>query len=260
MTATRTEAAQPRLSTSAAPANEERDGAGLMEIIIPSGIVARFLFIAWITLVTLDIVLQSFEMTIAPDIPGWTQLMKFFDLDRENAIATWYSIMLLAATSLTLGFIAWVARKHRDPMWHYWLALSVMFFAFSIDEQILGHESVGAKVDNFVGGEGLFLYAWVLPAIGAVAIAALLFIPFARSLRPSLRLRLLIAAGLYVGGALVMEMVSGVVAEHSGLRSLTYETTTSIEETLEIAGVSYFLFLVLTEAGRRASSVTLRVE
>ena len=224
------------------------------------GTLVGVLVFVGVTLATLDLTTQTVDMTIAPGFPFWTQLTKLVDLDRENSLSTWYSIMLLAATSLAFLLIAWISRRDQDRMWRYWLALGLMFAAFSIDEQILGHESVGASIDDYFDNGGPFFYAWVVPGMIAVALAALAFIPFIRSLTPSLRARLAIAAGLYVGGALVMEMISGVVAETWGVDTLGYETTTSIEEMFEIAGVSFFLVILVGEISRLTSEVRLRFE
>ena len=231
-----------------------------MEIRVHLRLVIWALVVIGITLVALDLATQTIDKTIAPGFPVWDQFAKLFDLDRESAPGTWYSVMLLAANSLAFLLIARISREDRDRMWRYWLALGFMFAAFSIDEQIRGHESVGRFIDDYFNNSGPFFYAWVVPGMIAVALAGVAFIPFIRSLAPKLRNRLAIAAGLYVGGALVMEMVSGVAAESWGDDSLRFATLTSIEEMLEIAGISLFLVVLLGEIGRRTSGVMMRFD
>ena len=68
-----------------------------------------------------------------------------------------------------------------------------------------------------------------------LAFCAWYFAPLVRSLPGAIRVRLLVAAAVYFGGAVVVEMVSGFVAE-GGRRSTPYLMVLTVEEAGEICG------------------------
>ncbi len=231
-----------------------------MVITLRAGVLRRVLFAMVVFLGAIDIAVQTVDHVAGPSFPGWVQVVKFFDLDREFAFPTWYSVMLLGASALLLGLIAWSARRAGDRMWRYWAALAVIFAGLSIDEQVLAHESVGQIVGEAIDSSGLLLYAWVIPGALAVALFGVLFIPFLRYLPADARRRMLLAGAIYVGGALVVEAISGVVADREGLDSFLYATVTSVEEIMEILGSSLFLLALVNEAGRRVGRAALAFE
>jgi hypothetical protein len=55
----------------------------------------------------------------------------------------------------------------------------------------------------------------------------------------------MIAAALYIGGAVGLELVGGRYAEMHGLKNLTYSMIATAEETLEMAGVIVFIYALL---------------
>lgn len=222
--------------------------------------VRKFLITALVLLGGADIITQTINATLSPSFPGWVQLEKLFNLDREFSFPTWYSIILLASAALLLGLIAWAAYRERDVMWKYWGALAAIFTGLSIDEQVLGHESVGQAVGEQITSGGIFFYAWVVPGAIAVAILGLIFIPFLRYLPRRTRVSFVIAAALYLGGALVMEMLSGIVADNEEIDNLFYATMTSIEEILEILGASFFILTLLSEVERRLPGLSISFE
>jgi hypothetical protein len=227
------------------------------EIVVAPRIVARFLLVATFILASADVITQTLDATLSPTLPGWVQLVKLFDLDREFSLPTWYSIILLALSSVMLALIAWTARRSGESMWKYWSVLAAVFVALSIDEQVMAHESIGEIVGEALNVGGLFFFAWVIPGAIVTALFGLAFIPFLRYLPSRTRMMFLLAAVLYVGGALGMETMSGIVASRHGIDNLTYATISSIEESLEILGMSCFLFALIGEARRRITGVSI---
>ncbi len=246
-----------RVADNAASTTKTMATSAPAEIVVETRFVARYLLIATFILAAADVVLQTLDATLSPALPGWVQLVKLFDLDREFSLPTWYSIILLALSSVMLTLIAWTARRSGDSMWRYWSALALAFAALSIDEQVMAHESIGEIVGEALNVGGLFFYAWVIPGAIVTAIFGLAFIPFLRYLPSRTRMLFLLAAVLYVGGALGMETVSGIVASRHGIDNLTYATVSSIEETLEILGMSCFFFALIGEASHRVTGVSI---
>jgi hypothetical protein len=77
-------------------------------------------------------------------------------------------------------------------------------------------------------------------------------------LAPPVRRLFLLAAAVYLGGALGVEMAGAAHAFRHGTENLGYSLWTTLEEALEMAGVAVFIYALLrqVEAG---GPVRLRV-
>ena len=103
----------------------------------------------------------------------------------------------------------------------------------------------GVCTDLSVTGElpAVFRYAWVLPYGAAVIVGSLLGLRFFLRLpRPTQR-RFLLAAALYLGGAIGFEMIGGayVAGQTAFQRTSAYILIFTVEELLEMAGLIMFL-------------------
>lgn len=91
---------------------------------------------------------------------------------------------------------------------------------------------------------------WV--GVGAVAV---FFIPFLLHLPRRCRVLFVLAASLYLGGALGVERWTDRFAEQDLLDTLEYNLWTTVEESLEMLGVVLFIYTLLaymTGSPRRA--------
>ncbi len=159
-----------------------------------------------------------------------------FDLNGEGNLAAWFqSFLLLLCALLTLA-LASHYRAQRAPLAHRWVALSGLFALMAIDETAQLHDMLtgplrrGLEIDF-----GVFYFAWLLPAVAFLAVCAWYFAPVAFSLPAAIYRRLFVAVGVYLGGAVVVEMISGFAVE-SGRQSTPYHLVLTIEESCEIVG------------------------
>ena len=111
----------------------------------------------------------------------------------------------------------------------------------SLDEAVELHEQLG----GLVGTNGVLYFDWIDIAGPIVAVLAIAYWPFLRDLPPVTRRRLITAAIVYVGGALVMEMPLGLVAERGATESLSYALIDWVEETMEMVGAGLALLALL---------------
>ena len=160
-----------------------------------------------------------------------------FDLNGEGNFAAWFqSFLLLVCALLTLA-LASHFRTQRAPLAHRWVALSGLFGLMAIDETAQLHDMLtgplrrGLEIDF-----GVFYFAWLLPAVAFLAVCVWYFAPVALSLPGAIYRRLVGAVAVYLGGAVVVEMVSGFAAE-SGRKSTPYLLVLTVEEACEIAGL-----------------------
>lgn len=169
---------------------------------------------------------------------GRRGLVPLLSLSHEQNVPTFHTatLLLLAASMSALLAARSRRRDRRDAL--AWWGLAAGFFYISVDEVLELHEQWGRP---FHYG-GVLHFGWVLPAGCIVLLLAVLYTRFLARLPPRVRNRLLLAGGIYVLGAVVMELPLGYWAEKEGEKTLGYALIDWVEETLEMTGIVLFLF------------------
>lgn len=162
---------------------------------------------------------------------------RHFDLNAEANFASFYEAApLLIASLLTLALAAHY-RAQRAPLAGRWAWMSALFLFMSIDELAQLHDLFTGPLRRRLDLDfGALYFTWLLPAVVFLAFCVWYFAPLVRSLPNAIRVRLVVAAAVYFGGAVLVEMASGFVAE-SGRRSTPYLMVLTVEEACEIGGV-----------------------
>jgi hypothetical protein len=125
------------------------------------------------------------------------------------------------------------------------------------DEVLSFHERLNIPVRKFLRTEqyGVFYYAWVIPAIIVTFIVVILFYKFLSRLPKKIKIAIIISAVLFLGGAIGFELIGGRFAELNGDDNLTYSMIVTVEESLEMAGVTTFIWTLLTYMDNRYKEV-----
>jgi hypothetical protein len=167
-------------------------------------------------------------------------------VDTERNIPTLFSTLLLFCVAILLAVITVLKKKHRDPAVSKWAILAFGFLLMTVDEACSIHEKLSGPVRALLGNGnlGIFHFAWVIPGLGLVFMLALFFLRFVLRLPAQTRLTFVLAASLFIGGSLGLELVAGRYAEMHG-PSLTYSMIATLEESLEMAGVIVFIYALL---------------
>jgi len=223
--------------------------------------------IAWtLVLVVLGLALASTVARlildhVGPDrYRGLMEITRRFDLDHEINIPTWFSSTILLMAALLLGVIATVKKHASCRFALHWALLAVVFAYLSLDEAANLHEILIVPLRRRFGAHGLLYFTWVIPAGILVAALGLAYLKFLAALDRRTRWLFLSSAGLYVGGAIGMEMIGGSFAEWYGLDSLRYLVAMTLEESLEMAGIVLFLYTLLTYLCDQVGSLHIRFE
>lgn len=183
-------------------------------------------------------------------------LVPAFDLNGEYNIPAWYASSTLLLSAVLLGLIAADALRAKHPYAAHWSGLSILLVLLSIDEAVVIHEQWSEPLRRIVGASGPLYYTWVVLGGCCVLMVSLAYWKFARALPPSTRRRLLLAAVLYVGGSLGMELVGGCYVWRTGTsHSLTYAFIVAAEEMLEMAGVAVLIHALLCHLGRQTRTI-----
>jgi hypothetical protein len=175
-------------------------------------------------------------------------------LSYEQNLPTWYSSSLLLLCAVQLTFVALSATQRNARFRFHWWLLALVFFYISLDEAATIHESLSRLFD--LGG--VFYFGWVIPAAIFVGAMALSYLRFLWQLDRRTRWQFILAAALYVGGALGVELLLGWWTDVYGTKNLGYGMIDLAEESLEILGASVFLIALLDYLA--GESRTIRVE
>jgi hypothetical protein len=200
--------------------------------------------------VALVLVLLSVGGQISRYFLGHDHLMGaivLFHLDQEQNIPSFFSTLLLLIAALLLTVIAIFATKQKQSDASRWIVLAVGFLFMAYDEAFSVHEQLILTVRTLLGNwsHGLFYFAWVVPAVVLVACCGIFFAGFLSRLAKQVRFELLLSGTIYLSGAIGMEMVGGAYAEANGMDNFAYTMLTTIEESLEMVGVIFFIYALL---------------
>jgi hypothetical protein len=182
--------------------------------------------------------------TTAEDL-GIRELARRFDLDIEHNIPSWFASAALLVTAGLLAVVAAAAWRSRDRFRGHWSILSLLFVGLSIDEATSLHEMAMAFLHSRFDLGGIFFFAWVIPGAGLVGVLGIMYAGFLAHLTPRTRHLFVGAAVIYVGAALGLEAVGGMVVEVHGFESLRYSVLMLLEEILELLGIALFLYALL---------------
>lgn len=197
----------------------------------------RWFFISLFT-VTLWLVAAGVLSQISKYRLGWSgDWVDLFDLNRELNIPTWYSGALLLLSALLLYLVGLIDAAHA----RHWKLIALVFTYLSLDEVAGLHERLDPVVKTIIDTRGVFYFGWVAVAIPILALLGVIFGRFILQLEAKTKKRFLVAAVVFVGGALVMEMAGGLYATKHGQDNLTFAALTIVEEFMEMFGLVIFI-------------------
>ncbi len=196
------------------------------------------------------LVLLSVSAQIAVRLFDWHPervIVQWVNLDRERNLPTTFQALLFFGNALAMAGIAMVQRLRGIHWWRHWLGLSAMTALLGWDEIIELHERFIDPLRSAFGFSGVLFFSWVVPAALLALIVALVYLRFLLALERWLQARILIAAGLLLGGAIGMEAVGGWYYERIDQSTdMVYVMLTTIEESLEMAALILLLATLLT--------------
>jgi hypothetical protein len=174
-------------------------------------------------------------------------LLPLFDLDKENNLPSHFSAFLLLLAAVLLWVITIFKRRSGAQFASKWTILACTFLYLAVDEVASLHELLMRPTKEFLGRElisGILYAAWVVPGFLVTVPLAFSFLRFLLHLPKQIGSLFLLAGGLYVGGALGVEMFGMRYFEVHDV-DLTYSMFVMLEESLEMAGVIVFIHALL---------------
>jgi hypothetical protein len=182
------------------------------------------------------------------------------DMQQEGNLPTLFASLLLLLGAVLLAWIGLDVRARGEPNARHWLGLAAAFALLAVDEGARLHELTIRPLHELMGGAatGLLYWPWVLPAIACLCLLGLIYLQFLRHLDAQTRRGFVIAATLFVGGAVAVEMVEARHVEIHGTDNFGYALWVWVEESLELAGATVFAASLLGHLARRCATIRLR--
>jgi len=176
-----------------------------------------------------------------------------FNLNGETNLPTWFSIAILLLISLLALLIALHCQHMGQPSVAWW-GLTFIFLLLSLDE---GSDLHGLLRRLVTKPEAFGLlnhyFSWVIPAAAIVSVVAAVYGLWIFRLPKRTRWLIICAGTLYVGGALVLEAVGGVIVDETYLKP-DYLLVSTLEETFEMTGAVVMIYALLDYARQRGVS------
>ena len=164
------------------------------------------------------------------------------NLETEQSIPTFYTVVLMVVSSVLL----WLAYRLNLPtrsLRSRWLVLALVFVGLALDEATSIHELLNDYTPRIYQPTSIYLaWTWVLPYGLFSAVLFVVYIPFLRALPRRTAGLLMLAGGIYIGGAIGVEMIGSALFIVKGPLSLQYGLSVQVEEFLEMAGLIVFIY------------------
>lgn len=189
-------------------------------------------------------------------------LVQLFNVGTELNLPAFFSSFLLLFAALLLAVITVLEKKCSASHIVQWTVLSFGFLLMAVDESVSLHEMLVAPTRQLLGDNdlGAFYFAWVIPGSVLVLALGLYFLKFLLHLPGKTRLNFLLAAIIYLGGAIGFELVGGRYAELHGTHNLAYNMISTVEESLEMAGVIIFIRALLQYIAGKHKEVRFQID
>ena len=215
-----------------------------------------------LALVAVNMALQTYlNLSNEQYVPG----LPMMSLDNEQNVPALFSTLLLFAAAPILAYIAARDRKDGGRDAAKWAVLACGFLLMGVDESLSLHERMIDPLRALLGRSfdldrlGIFYFAWVIPGIILVAGLAVYFLPFMSRLPRRTGIMLFVAAAIYLGGAIGVELVEGWWREGHGHRNVMYHAMVSLEEGLEMIGVIILIHTLLDFISTQYGQVSITV-
>ena len=170
--------------------------------------------------------------------------IRLFNFDTEQNVPTTFSFLILGFSSILLRHIA-KSHKKNNLDYKIWLFLSFIFMFLALDEALSLHEILSSIMHKLFGLEGFLYYAWVIPYGLALLISLIPLTKFLFKLPVEISRLFLISGAIFVIGAIGLEIFEGNIHSNDGRWNMNYNILYSIEETLEMLGISLFIYALL---------------
>lgn len=167
-----------------------------------------------------------------------------FDVMGEGNIPSWYSGSLLLISAVLLAAIAADTRTRQASYRERWTVLAVLFMLFSLDEIAYLHEAANTLLSQL--WSSYLQIGWIIPGVISVFVAGLWFAPFLLNLPSKTKWLFIIAAFVYLSGALGLEVIDNFLMSEMDVQAAPMLISNHFQDLLEMVGSSIFIYALLS--------------
>ena len=211
-------------------------------VVSKSGVVKFLSVIAIILIVINSIILVIYFIVDDPDKFDFVQM---FDLDMERNVPTLFSSAILLIAAYLFYLLSVVSVERNDCHHKAWLGLSWVFIFLAFDESAKIHEQIGDFTENFVDASGFLYYPWVISYGLLTIVLAIIYLPFFLKMERKRFWQFMLAAFIYLGGAVGLELLGAREADLHDTDTILYCSLYTVEESMEMFGVIYLINILL---------------
>jgi len=226
----------------------------MMEITLKKDNIVKFLSVSALVLIMIHIIILCIYYYIGD--PDKFDFVQMFDLDMERNVPTVFSSLILAIAALCFYLLSKTKESKKHKKTKYWLGLSGVFLFLSFDEGAKIHEKLGDYTENFVDATGYLYYPWVLSYGTFVLILVTLYFKFFWKMPKKIFWSFMLSACIYITGAVGFELLGANESSAHGTDTVTYSVLYTIEESLEMYGVIYLIWILLTLLERKKIEIS----
>ena len=176
----------------------------------------------------------------------FVEFVRLFNLGQEKNIPTWYTSINLFTCGLLLAYITYLQKQEYGHRGKRWVTLAVIFVALSVDAIATIHDNTIEKpLVELLQPSGVLHFPWVILGWLFVFIVAIVYRTFILDLDRYIRYLFILAAVIYLGGALVLEMLSAYLMDYYVNKVLLRGAVATIQEFAEMAGLAIFIYALL---------------
>ena len=197
-------------------------------------------------------------------------IRRLFNMTREDGLPSVFAVI----QTFVIALVAWAIyltdkfRGNPQKPTFAWALIAIFFTYMALDDGAMIHERIGTVYKNSGHDKTLLTYGWHFAVAPAFAIAGLLmfFFLWKYSQRKILRLVLILALSC-LAIAMSMDFIEGIEDGYAIIQSISGTDTKtiahfskSIEEFLEMIGMSLFLILFLQVFQDQISGLQITIQ
>lgn len=186
-------------------------------------------------------------------------LVPLFNFDSENNIPSLFSAALFLLCALLLVVIGSAHRQRHTKFALHWLVLGGVFVFLGIDEATHLHERLTVPVREALHLSGFLYFGWIVPYLALCAVLGVAYLTFLLSLPPRTQVGFIVAAALFLSGAVGFELLGAREFEAGRAGAIQYALYYSAEEFLEFSGLVAFVYALLSYVGEDLRGLRLGV-
>lgn len=215
--------------------------------------IVKFLSLFALALIVIhSVILVIYYVVGDPDKFGFVRM---FDLDMERNIPTTFSTLILSISAFCFYLLSLSTREKKEKNSPYWLGLSAVFIFLAFDESSKIHEKLGDFTEKFVDASGYLYYPWVLSYGLLVLILGIFYMKFFWKMERKVFISFMLSAIIFLSGAVGFELIGANESSLHGTETILYSVLYTIEESLEMYGVIYLIWILLGLLEKRSIEI-----